>query len=784
MITSLQSQPGSTGRFRRKEDLRLVTGQGRFADDVKLAALCHAVVVRSTEAHADIVAIDTAEAAALPGVIAVLTGADFAADRLGDIPCESIPAAVAGNNWKRTPFQALIARRVLAVGDAVAFVVAESRIVARRAAALVAVSYEARPAVVSIEDALADDAPQVYADAPGNLCFDLTLGDVKATEEAFSRAAHVVDVATRQPRVIGAALEPRCSIGWYDASDERWTLTTSTQNPHSVRRLLAENVLRVPANAVRVVAQDVGGGFGTKGRLYPEDVLVLWASRRLGRPVKWTADRSESFLADFHGRDQAAEGRVALDDEGHVLAIDVTTRHNLGCRLGPATGVSPFLTARMIVGPYAIPAARVRLQGVFTNTRTTTSYRGAGRPEATYFIERAMDAAAQRLGLDPVTIRRRNLVKSAAMPFKTAVNDKFDCGEFEAVMDKALRAADWDGFPARRAESLARGKLRGRGICCFVEVAAISNERMEIRFDPSGSASILAGTFSHGQGHETLYPQLLSQWLGLAPEAIRVIQGDTDKVSHGGGTYASRSLTVGGSALKGAADGIVAKARDIAAWMMKVDPAEVSFQEGMFSHRSSNAALHLRDIAKASYAPFGFPIHLGVGLEAVGYFAATPQNYPNGCHIVEVEIDPNLCTVSVVRYVAADDVGNVINSTLLAGQLHGSAAQGIGQAISERIVYDGSGQLFTTSFLDYAMPRSHHIPPITSIEHSVPTSTNPLGVKGGAEVGTIGAPPAITQAVADALGSPIDSAINLPFTPQAVFELLARHLNCDRRRTP
>ena len=465
---------------------------------------------------------------------------------------------------------------------------------------------ENRDAVISIEDALAEDAPRIYPDASNNICFDVTLGDADATHAAFANAAHIVTVSTRQPRLIGAALEPRCSIGWYDTHDQRWTLTTSTQNPHGVRRLLAEYVLRVPANSVRVVAYDVGGGFGTKGRLYPEDVLVLWASRRLGRPVKWTADRTESFLADFHGRDQMAEGRLALDGDGRILAIDVTTRHNLGCRLGPATGVSPFLTARMIVGPYAIPAARVRLCGVFTNTRTTTSYRGAGRPEATYFIERAIDEAARKLNLDPVTIRRRNLVKAAAMPFKTAVNDKFDCGDFETVMDKALKAADWEGFPKRREAAKQRGRLRGRGLCCFVEVAAISNERMEIRFDPSGNVSILAGTFSHGQGHETLYAQLLSEWLGISFNDIRLIQGDTDKVSHGGGTYASRSLTVGGSALKAAADVILTKASAVAAWIMKVDTGgEVTFQDGLFSHRASNATVHIRDVAKASYQPFG-----------------------------------------------------------------------------------------------------------------------------------------------------------------------------------
>lgn len=765
-------KPALGAPIRRKEDVRFVTGRGRYVDDIHLPEMCHAAVVRAQVAHADIVSINISVALNSPGVIAVLTGADFAAEGLGDIPCESIPLAIAGPNWIRTPFPALVRDRVLAIGDAVALVVAETRVQAHAAAELVDLTYNEHPATVSIEDALSGAHPGIYAAAPGNICFDVSQGDTAATEAAFASAAHIVDVSTRQPRLIGAALEPRCSIGHFDAYDRRFTLITSTQNPHGIRRLLAENVLRVPANSVRVIANDVGGGFGTKGRLYPEDVLVVWASRRIGRPVKWAADRTESFLADFHGRDQSAQGRLALDSEGRVLALDVTTRHNLGCRLGPATGVSPFLTARMIVGPYAIPAAKVRLQGVFTNTRTTTSYRGAGRPEATFFIEAAMDEAARRIGIDPVEIRRRNLVRSEQMPFRTAVNDTFDCGEFEAVLDKALDVADWEGFAARRQQSEASGRLRGRGLCCFVEVSAISNERMEIRFDPSGRASIVAGTFSHGQGHETIYAQLLAGWLGVTFDDIQVIQGDTDKVSHGGGTYASRSVTVGGSALRRAADDIIARGAAIAAWKFKATPGDVDFADGLFTLRDTNQTLTITEVAKASYQPFGFPDHLGAGLEAVGYFAASPQNYPNGCHIAEVEIDPEFCTIEVRRYSAADDVGTVVNPLLLEGQLHGSTAQGIGQALLERIVYDDNGQLVTAAFLDYAIPRAHHLPDIGSVLHAVPTKSNPLGVKGGAEVGTIGAPPAIAQAVIDALASRGVTNIQIPITQRAIFEVL------------
>ena len=756
---------------RRREDLRFVTGRGRYVDDVRLDGLCHAVVVRSPEAHADIVAIDVSGARTASGVIAVLTGEDFAADGLGDIPCESIPATVAGSNWFRTPFPALIRDRVRAVGDAVALVVAETRAEAQEAAERVSVEYRSRPAIVDIDRALAGDV-LLYETAASNLCFDLVLGDVPATEAAFARADHVVAASTRQPRLIGAALEPRCSIGSFDAYDGRWTLIASTQSPHSLRKLLAANVLKAPAHSVRVIANDVGGGFGTKGRLYPEDVLVVWAARRIGRPVKWLADRTESFLADFHGRDQEAEGRIALDSTGRILAIDVRTCHNLGCRLGPATGVSPFLTARMIVGPYAIGAARVHLQGVFTNTRTTTSYRGAGRPEATFFIEQAIDAAGRALGLDPVEIRRRNLVRPEQMPYRTAVADTFDCGEFERVLDKALAAADWDGFEARRAASEKAGRLRGRGLCCFVEVAAISNERMEIHFDPSGKATVKAGTFSHGQGHETIYAQLVAGWLGMSLDDIRVVQGDTDKVAHGGGTYASRSVTVGGSALHRAATAVVDRAKGVAAWMLKVPAEDVAFVDGFFSAEASNRRLTIGEVAQAAYQPFGVPDGLGAGLEAIGYFAATPQNYPNGCHVAEVEIDPDLCTLVVDRFAAADDVGTVINPLLLEGQLHGSTAQGLGQALLERIVYDADGQLVTASFLDYGMPRARHVPDIRSVVHPVPTATNPLGVKGGAEVGTIGAPPAVLGAVQDALRGRAAGEITLPLTPLRLFEAL------------
>lgn len=769
MVKSV-SQGGFGEPVSRKEDRRLVTGRGRYVDDVRPPNVAYAAFCRTDIAHARIVSINISTAREGPGVIDILTGADVVADGLGEIPCESIPPAITKSIWHRTPFPVLVHDRVMAIGDPVAVVIAETRRQAADAAELIEVEYEELPVVASLEAALEPDAPLLYDDAPGNLCFDVSIGDAAATEAAFAAAAHVVELSTRQPRLAHASMEPRGTVGEYDTRDGRFTLTTSTQNPHGVRRLLAEHVLKVPAHKVRVVADDVGGGFGLKGRLFPEDAVILWASRKCGRPVKWIAGRTESFLSDFHGRDQMAIGRIALDDQGQILGLKVDTCHNLGCRLAPAGGVSPFLTARMVTGPYAVPAAHAQVRGAYSNTRSTTSYRGAGRPEATFFIERILDKAAQVLGIGPVEIRRRNLVKPEQMPFKNALLDTYDCGEFQAVLDKALKVANWSGFKARKKASKKDGKLRGRGLCCFIEVAAISNERMELRFDPSGRATILAGTFSHGQGHETVYAQMVSDWLGIPFDEIGFVDGDTDQVSHGGGTYASRSITVGGSALRFACNEIIEKAGRIVAWMLDADAADISFDQGIFALADTNKSVTLPDAAKAAYRPMGFPVELGVGLEAVGYYAASPQNYPNGCHIAEVEIDPDFGTVHVDRYVAVDDVGFVANPLLLEGQLHGSVAQGVGPALFERVIYDDSGQLLTAAFTEYGMPRAHHMPEIAGDLHPVPTKTNPLGVKGGAEMGTIAAPPAILQAIEDAIDYPQRGEFPFPALSQIIIE--------------
>ncbi len=757
---------------KRIEDRRFITGRGRYVDDIAVAGLARMAVVRSPVAHADIRAIDVSAAAAMPGVLAVLTGADYAADELGGIPCLSLSEDYAGPDWRRTPFPALVADRVRCVGDGVAVVVAETLAEAVDAAEQVDVDYALLPAVVSIAAAMGPEAPQVWEGTDRNLCFKAEFGDAPKTAAAFDGAAHVTTIDLVNGRVAANPMEPRGSIGGYDVGEARYTLTTSTQNPHGIRNILAQFVFGVAANRIHVKAGDVGGGFGMKGNPYPEDILVLWAARRIGRAVKWIGDRSESLLADFPGRDQICTGRLALDGAGGILGLEVEVHYNLGCRLAPEAAIPAILFGRMITGVYDVPAAHVRMRGVFTNTQSTTPYRGAGRPEAIYMIERLLDKAARETGRDALAIRRRNFIRPDQMPYATALVDTYDSGAFEAVLDRALDHADWDGYDARRADSSARGLLRGRGVSCYIEVASLFNDRMEIRFDPSGGATVIAGTFSHGQGHETAFPQMVSDWLGLPIENIAFLQGDTDRVAHGVGTFASRSITVGGSALRRAADEIIEKGRRIAAHLLDAAAEDVDFADGLFTVRGTNDSRSLAEVAMAAYAPFGLPIELGVGLEAVGYFAADKHNYPNGCHVVEVEIDPETGHVGIDRYIAVDDVGTVINPLLADGQIHGGIAQGIGQALVERVVYDADGQLLTGSFTDYTMPRADDMPSFRTAFRPIPTDSNPLGVKGAGETGSVGAPPAVIQAVVDALSALGIDEIEMPATPSRVWQAI------------
>ena len=770
-MTDASPDRGIGRPVRRTEDLRMLAGNGRYADDWDVPGAARAVFVRSPHANARIRSVDVAAALAAPGVVAVLTGADLAADALGDIPCVSIPPAVMGGKWFRTPFPAFARDSVQCVGREVAIVIAETRAQALDAAEFVAVDYDPAPAAPTVEAAIADGAPPVWPGRPDNVCFVHELGDAAQTAAAFANAAHVTRLRVLNQRLAASPLEPRGCIGVFDRNEGRYRLITSTANPHRIRQLLAEHVLKMPAHRIHVLARDVGGGFGTKGGLYPEEVAVLWAARRIGRPVKWIADRSESFLADFNGRDQLAEAEMAFDAGGRILAFRVTTHHNLGCQTGPSGAHPPLIGARMLSGVYAIPAMHVTVRGVLTHSRTLTTYRGAGRPEAIYLLERALDQAARELGVDPVALRRRNLI--ASMPYKTAAGETYDCGEFETILDTARAAADWDGYATRRAATEARGLRRGRGLGLYIEVCATVSDRMEIRFDPTGDATVVAGTFSYGQGHETMYAQMLHDWLGVPLERVRVIQGDTDQVSYGRGSFGSRTATVGGSALRAAADRIIERGKRVAAYLLEADEADIAFERGRFVVAGTDRSVSLHNAARATYQ-WGtkLPPELASGLEGVGHWSATPQNYPNGCYIVEAEVDPETGVVRLDRIAGVDDVGRVINPLLLEGQVHGSIAQGAGQALLEQVVFDDAGQLLTGSFADYPMPRADDFPPMVVDTRNVPTKGNPLGVKGGAETGTVGVPAAVIAAIVDALAPLGVKDVPMPATPFRVWQAI------------
>ncbi len=751
----------------------MLTGYGTYADDLSEQGVARLFVVRSPVAHARVVSLEAGPALQSAGVLAVLTGKDWASDGWGGIPCVSIPPGVMNGKWFRTPFPALQDERVLCVGHAVALVVAESAAQAADAAEKLSIEYEPLPAAPTIEAAIAPDAPAVWPGRPDNLCFIHELGDRVRADAMFASAHHVTRLRVRNQRLAGNPIEMRVAIGAFDQREERYRLVTSTANPHRIRQLLAEHVLRLPAHRIHVIAHDVGGGFGTKGGLYPEEVLVLWAARRLGRPVKWVSDRSEAFLADFNGRDQLADAEMAFDAQGKILGLRATIYHNLGCQVGPSGAHPPLVGARMLSGVYDIPAMYVKIHGVLTHSRTLTTYRGAGRPESTYLLERTLDTAARELKIDPVELRRRNLIRPRQMPYRTAIGETYDCGEFEPLMDRAIELADWAGYPTRKAQSEARGCLRGRALAMYIEVCATVADRMEIRFDPTGGVTVLAGTFSYGQGHETMYAQMLAEWLSVSPEQVRVVQGDTDKVAYGRGSFGSRTMTVGGSALKLAAEQVIERGKRIAGHLLEAAGNDIIFAEGRFQVAGTDRAITLDAVARASYA-YGnrLPAELASGLEGHGFWTASPQNYPNGCYIVEVEVDPETGVTKLDRVFGLDDVGVVMNPLLLEGQVHGSLAQGAGQALLEAVVHDSDGQLLTGSFMDYAMPRAADLPNFSVGTRNVPTGGNPLGVKGGAETGTVGVPPAIAAAIADALAPLGVHDIPMPATPHRVWQAI------------
>jgi carbon-monoxide dehydrogenase large subunit len=766
---SFRSATGLGASVPRLEDARLVSGRGHFVDDIGMPNVAYGYVLRSPHAHARIVNIDKSAALAMPGVLIILTAEDARCERLGTLPRRQFPKSAGDDAGHVPPYPILADGKVRHVGDRVALIVAESVAVAKDAAERIVVEYQPLRSV-GLSDALMGGAPKVWDDASTNLCVQLELGDRAAVENVFARADHVTKLSIRYPRASANAIEPRAALAYYDPVDGRCTLCTTTQAPYRVRESVAA-VLGFPEINLRVIAPDVGGGFGMKGQVYPEEVLVVWAARKLERPVKWTADRSESLTSDMHGRDQITTAELALAADGHFLALRAATVINVGAYLGYSAGVAPAGASKSYSSVYALPLIRTVVRAAFTNTAPVGPYRGSGKPEASFTIERLVDQAAREMGIDPIAMRRRNLVPAAAMPYRTQGGHVYDSGDFERVLDRALALADRPGFAARRAMSEQRGFYRGFGLAMHCQQAGHGSERMEIRIDENGSATLNVGTVSTGQGHETMFAQMASDWLGVPLDRIRVSQGDTDRTLFGRGTFAQRSMLAGGSALRGAAQEIVEKGKRIAAQMLKAAESDIDFQSGIFHMKGTNRSATFAEVAKKSYVG-GLPGQPGVGLCGAGIYAG-PVSFPNGCMICEVEVDPDTGRIVVDRLTAVDDVGVAVNPMTLEGQLHGSIAQGLGEVLIEEVVYDSdTGQLLSGSFMDYCMPRATDMPQMVSEQESIPAKTNPLGVKGGAEAGNVGAPAAVINAVMDALAPLGVRDIPLPAKAEHVWRAI------------
>ena len=755
----------------RFEDLRLIRGGGRYVDDIKLPGLAHGVVLRSRHAHAKIESIDIKAAKSAPGVLAVLTANDVKAAGYDDLP---VPAGLKrrdGSPMYKPRYPILAVDRVRWVGDYVAFVVAESLTQAQDAAELIRVNYEELPAVVSTAEAPTPGAPRVWEDCADNICFVELIGDKDAVEAAFSHAARVVRHRFVINRVTAATMEPRGAVGDYSAPDGRYTIYTSIQRPHPTRTELAK-VLKVPESKIRIITGDTGGSFGMKSPIFNETPLVLLASKLTGRPVKWISTRTEAFLSDAQARDNVTEAELALDKDGHFLALRVKTFAAIGAYLQHSMPAF-MLNAGTLAGVYRTPAVHVDITAVFSNTNPMRPYRGNGRPEAAYVIERMVDLAAAEMSIDQAELRRRNYVPPSAMPFKTGLTFTYDSGEFQKNMDLAIELADRKGFEARKAEARKRGKLLGFGISNTIERAgAPSTEGAEVRFDRSGSLLLFSGSNSQGQGHETVFKQLVCDRLGIDPIDARYIQGDTDQVFYGEGTGGSRSATLAGSAFHLATEKVIAKARVIAANMLNVEESDLNFDEGVFSTNKTNRTLSVKEIATAALDLANLPKDMEPGLFATAVYNAPVNNYPNGCHICELEIDRETGKADITRYSVVDDFGTVLNPMLLHGQIHGGIAQGAGQALMEDIHFDGAGQLVTASFMDYTMPRARDLSDMEVESNPVPTKTNPLGVKGAGEAGCVGALPAVTNALIDALSEFGIKHIDMPATPERMWRAM------------
>ncbi|RWN99414.1 xanthine dehydrogenase family protein molybdopterin-binding subunit [Mesorhizobium sp.] len=770
---------GVGARVARKEDKRFITGAGRYVDDMVVPGMKHAAFVRSPHAHAEIKKIDVKKAQAMPGVIGVLTGKELKADGIGNLICGWMIHSKDGSPMKMGAWSPLAFDRVRYVGDAVVVVVAETKGQARDAAEAVDITYEELKAVVDAPKALERSAPQIHPEADGNLIFDWELGDSAATNAAIKAAAHITRMKIVNNRLVPNAMEPRAALGHYDKAEDHYTCWTTSQNPHLARLVMSAFYNVAPENKLRVIAPDVGGGFGSKIYIYPEEIICLWASKKTGVPVKWVADRTESFLTDAHGRDHVSTVEMAFDKDNRITGLKVDTIANLGAYMSLFSSCVPtYLYATLLSGQYDIPAIHANVRAVYTNTAPVDAYRGAGRPEATYLLERTMETAARELGVSPAELRRKNFI--TAFPHQTPVIMNYDAGDYAASLDAAIAAADYAGFAQRKADAANRGKLRGIGMSCYIEAcglapsAAVGSlgagvglwESAEVRVNAAGTIEVLTGSHSHGQGHETTFAQLVNQRFGVPIDSVSIVHGDTDKVQMGMGTYGSRSGAVGMSAVVKALDKVEAKAKKIAAHLLEADEGDIVIENGALKVAGTDKQVPWFQMALAAYTAHNLPGGMEPGLKETSFYDPSNFTFPAGCYVCEVEIDPETGVTEVVQFVAADDFGNIINPMIVEGQVHGGVAQGIGQALLEGTRYDASGQLLTASYMDYAMPRADDLPSFKVSTSNTPCPGNPLGIKGCGEAGAIGSPPAVINAITDAIGI---TDIAMPASPSTVW---------------
>jgi carbon-monoxide dehydrogenase large subunit len=770
-------------RIQRKEDYRFLTGVGQYTDDVTLPNQAYAAFVRSPHAHAVIKKIQVDKALKAPGVLKIFTGKDLADAKVGGLPCGWLITDVNGQPMKEPPHPCLAQGKVLHVGDQVAVVIAETLAQARDAAELVDVDYQALPAVVDASKARAKGAARIHDLAPDNTCYVWAIGDKAKTDEAFARAAHVTKLELVNNRLVPNAIEPRSANASYSRPDDGYTLYVANQNPHVERLLMTAFVLGLPENKVRVVAPDVGGGFGSKIYLYAEDVVVTWAAKQLNRPVKWTAERSESFVSDAHGRDHVTVAEMAMDKDGKFLAMRVRTTANLGAYLSTfASCVPTILYATLLAGQYTTPVIYCEVTAVFTNTVPVDAYRGAGRPEATYVVERLVETAARELKLDPAEIRRRNFIRS--FPYQTPVALCYDTGDYEATLKAVQELADVKNYARRKEESARKGKLRGIGYACYIEACGIAPsavagslgaraglfEAGEVRVHPTGSVTVFTGSHSHGQGHETTFAQVVADRLGIPIENVDIVHGDTSKILFGMGTYGSRSIAVGGTAIVKALDKIIAKGKKIAAHLLEAAESDIEYDRGAFKVAGTDKKKMFGEVAFAAYVPHNYPLDkLEPGLNENAFYDPTNFTFPAGSYVCEVEVDKETGATQIAAFTAVDDFGRIINPMIVEGQVHGGLTQGIGQALTEGCRYDETGQLVTGSFMDYCVPRSSDVPLFKVDTRETPCTHNPLGVKGCGEAGAIGAPAAVMNAITDALGV---KDVPMPATAQTVWRTM------------